>query len=288
MIAVRPSRKPLLSQKNVAAKIAVVLAVFITSIMILFPLYWLGVTSLKSESEIFRIPPTVVPNNLTWENYQFAWTQTQIPTYFMNSLTYVAGTLLVVLACASLASYSMSRFHFRGKAAYLLIILLTQLMPMTTLIVPLYVSFGNLGLMNNRAALITVYSAIQIPIATWLLLGYFNSIPQEIDEAARIDGCSNLKILLRIVLPLAKPGLMAVSISVVISIWQELMLAITFINVDRLRPLMAGVSASITRAGIKWGQMTATGVIACVPIIFIYIYLQRYLVEGLTGGAVKG
>lgn len=117
---------------------------------------------------------------------------------------------------------------------------------------------------------------------------YFNSIPSEIDEAARIDGCSNLKILLRIVLPLAKPGLMAVSISVVISVWQELMLAITFVNVDRLRPLMAGVSASITRGGIKWGQMTATGVIACVPIILIYIFLQRCLVEWLTGGAVKG
>jgi len=277
-----------MTPRRMWARIAVALVILLASIIILFPLYWLGVTSLKSESEIFRIPPTVVPDHLTWENHEFAWTQTQMPVYFLNSISYVAGTLLLVLCCASLASYSMSRFRFRGKAVYLLVILLTQLMPLTTLIVPLYVSFGSMGLMNNRFALITVYAAIQIPIATWLLLGYFNSIPTEIDEAARIDGCSNLKILLRIVLPLAKPGLMAVSISVVISIWQELMLAITFINVDRLRPLMAGVSASITRAGIKWGQMTATGVIACVPIILIYIFLQRYLVEGLTGGAVKG
>ncbi|MDR2889850.1 MAG: carbohydrate ABC transporter permease [Lachnospiraceae bacterium] len=258
------------------------------TILILFPLYWVLVTSLKDESEIFNLPPSFFPEVITSANYAFAWTQTNIPVYFLNSIFYALGTLLVVLVCASCSAYSMSRFKFKGKAAYMLVILLTQLMPMTTLIVPLYVSFGTLGLMNSRWALIAIYAAIQAPIATWLLLGYFNSIPAEIDEAARIDGCPNLGILLKIVLPLAKPGLMAVSLSVVIAIWQELMLAMTFTNVDELRPLMAGVSASITRAGIKWGQMTATGIIACVPIILIYVFLQRNLVEGLTGGAVKG
>ena len=277
-----------LTKKSSGAKIATVMVILLSTLIVLFPLYWMGITSLKKESEIFQIPPTVVPDVITTENYQYAWTQTQIPTYFLNSIFYAAATLLVVLVCSSLASYSMSRFKFRGKAAYLLIVLLTQLMPLTTLIVPLYVTFGTLNLMNSRMALVIVYSAIQIPIATWLLLGYFNSIPLEIDEAARIDGCTNLKILARIVLPLAKPGLMAVSLSVVISIWQELMLAITFINLDALRPLMAGVSGAITKSGIKWGQMTATGIIACVPIILIYVFLQRYLVEGLTGGAVKG
>lgn len=264
------------------------IAVFAVTVIIVFPLYWMLVTSLKDESEIFRLPPSYIPNLITNVNYVFAWTQTKIPIYFLNSVGYAFGTLLVVLFCASLSSYSMSRFKFKGKAAYLITVLLTQLMPMTTLIVPLYVSFGKMGLFNNRFALIAVYSAIQIPIGTWLLLGYFNSIPLEIDEAARIDGCTNFRILWKIVLPLAKPGLMAVGLSVVISIWQELMLAMTFTSIDANRPLMAGVSASITKAGIKWGQMNATGIIACVPIIIIYIFLQRYLVEGLTGGAVKG
>jgi len=201
---------------------------------------------------------------------------------------YVVGTLVVVLVCTSLATFSLSRFKFRGKTAFLLIVLLTQLMPITTLIIPLYISLGKMGMMNNRAALIVIYSAIQIPIATWLLLGYFNSIPREIDEAARIDGCSSLGVLTRILLPLAKPGLMAVSLTVAIFVWQDLILAMTFTSVDAMRPLMAGVSNSIQRAGIKWGQMTATGVIACIPIMVIYVFLQRYLVEGLTGGAVKG
>jgi multiple sugar transport system permease protein len=245
-------------------------------------------TSFKAESEIFQVPPSIFPTTPVFENYEFAWTQVQLPIYFLNSVIYVLGTLIVVLFCASLASYSLSRFKFRGKPSFLLIILLTQLMPMTTLIVPLFVSFGNLGLFNNRLAIIAVYSAIQMPIAMWLLLAYFNSIPKEIDEAARIDGCTNFEVLMRIVLPLAKPGLMAVGLAISIWVWQELMLAMTFTNVDAMRPLMAGISASIGRAGIRWGQMTSVGVLAIVPIILLYIFLQRYLVEGLTGGAVKG
>ena len=277
-----------MTKQNTARRLAVSLVVFASTALILFPLYWMLGASLKTEAEIFRVPPTFFPDSAVFENYRFAWTQTQIPTYFLNSVGYVFGTLAVVLVCGSLAAYSLSRFKFRAKPIFLLIVLLTQLMPMTTLIVPLFVSFGRLGLLNSRAALIAVYSAIQMPIAIWLLLAYFNSIPKEIDEAARIDGCTSLQILLRIILPLSKPGIMAVSLSVSIWVWQELMLAMTFTSVDAMRPLMAGVSASIARAGIRWGQMNATGMIACIPIILSYIFLQRYLVEGLTGGAVKG
>lgn len=262
--------------------------ILLTTILIICPFYWMMVTSLKSESEIFKVPISYFPQNVTLENYKYALTQTNIPTYFLNSIIYAAGTLFVVLICASIAAYSMSRFKFRGKKSFLLTILLTQLMPLTTLIVPLYISFGKLNLLNNRFALITVYSAIQIPIALWLLIGYFNSIPKEIDEAAKIDGCSNLGILFKVILPLSKPGLMAVSLSVIISIWQELMLAMTFTNVDTMRPLMAGVSAALTKSGIKWGQINATSIIACIPIIILYIFFQKYLIRGLTGGAVKG
>jgi ABC-type glycerol-3-phosphate transport system permease component len=245
-------------------------------------------TSLKEEGEIFSIPPNFIPANPTIENFRYAVTQTQVPVFFANSIVYVIGTLIVSLLCASLAAYSISRFRFKGKSVYMGVILLTQLMPITTLIVPLYVSFGSMHLLNNRAALIIVYSALHIPIDTWLLLGYFNTISRDLDEAARIDGCNNVMILFRIVVPLSKPGLMAVGLASAISIWQELILAMTFSNRDAIRPLMAGVSASITRAGIRWGQMTATGVIACIPVVIIYIFCQRYLIRGLTGGAIKG
>ena len=262
--------------------------IIITAIIVLFPFYWMVNTSLKKEIEVFRIPPSILPANATIENYEFAFTKTRVPRYFLNSVINVAGTLVVSLFFASLAAYSISRFRFRGKAAYLGIILLTQLMPLTTLIVPLYISLGNLRLLNNRIVLIIVYSAIQIPIGTWLLMGYLNTIPREIDEAARIDGSSNIMILFRIIMPIAKPGLMAVGLNAAIFVWQELILAMTFSSIDANRPLMAGVSASIARAGIRWGQMNATGIIACIPIIIIFIFCQRYLIKGLTGGAIKG
>jgi ABC-type glycerol-3-phosphate transport system permease component len=256
--------------------------------MVLFPFYWMANTSFKKESEIFRVPPSLIPATITVENYEFALTQTQVPRFFVNSVINVVGTLVLSLFFASLAAYSISRFKFRGKAAYLGIILLTQLMPITTLIVPLYISLGSMRLLNNRFVLIVVYSAIQIPIGTWLLMGYLNTIPKEIDEAARIEGCTNITILFRIILPISKPGLMAVGLNTAIFVWQELILAMTFNSMDASRPLMAGVSASIARAGIRWGQMNATGIITCIPIIIIFIFCQRYLIKGLTSGAVRG
>jgi ABC-type glycerol-3-phosphate transport system permease component len=262
--------------------------IVISTVMVLFPFFWMLSTSFKRESEVFRIPPSFIPENISAENYEFALTKTQVPRFFINSVINVAGTLVVSLLFASLAAYSISRFKFRGKIAYLGIILLSQLMPITTLIVPLYISLGSLRLLNSRIALIIVYSAIQIPIGTWLLLGYLNSIPRELDEAARIDGCTNFLILFRIIMPLSKPGLMAVGITTAIFVWQELILAMTFNSMDSNRPLMAGVSASIGRAGIRWGQMNATGIIACIPIIIIFIFCQRYLIKGLTSGAIKG
>ena len=274
-------------KKSYVHSLSVIVIVAITSILILFPLYWMLTTSLKPEAEIFRVPPTFLPETVVFENYEFAWTQTQIPIYLLNSVVYVLGTLIVVLIAGSLAAYGLSRFKFRCKPGFLLILLLTQVMPMTTLLVPLFVSFGNFGLLNNRLALIAVYSAIQLPLAIWLLLAYFNSIPKEVDEAAHIDGCTSLQVLYKIVLPLAKPGLMAVGLSVSIWVWQELMLAMTFTTIDSMRPMMAGVSAAIARAGVRWGQMNAAGMISIIPIIVAYIFLQRNLVAGLTGGAVK-
>lgn len=262
--------------------------IVITVVIIAFPIYWMVVTSLKGESEIFKLPLTLIPNVVSYENYIYALTQTKVPVYFLNSIIYAGSTLIIVLICASLASYSLSRFRFKGKVPFMIAVLLSQLMPLTTLIVPLYISFGKLNLLNNRMALIIVYCAIQTPIALWLLLGYFNSIPRDIDEAATIDGCTHLQILFKIMIPLAKPGLMAVGLSVVISVWQELMLAMTFTTVDNLRPLMAGVSAAVTKSGVKWGQINATGMIALIPMLIIYIFCQKYLIKGLTNGSVKG
>jgi ABC-type glycerol-3-phosphate transport system permease component len=275
-------------KKNTSRNIFGFIVILVTTGVVLFPIYWMACTSFKNESDIFRLPPEIFPSKFTWENYSTALTRTPIPTFFLNTAINVAGTLVISLICASMAAYAISRFKFRLRLPYLGIILISQMLPLITLIVPLYIILGNLKMFNNRLALIFVYSALLIPISTWLFLGYINTIPREIDEAARIDGCTNLMILFRIVIPLSKPGLMAVGLNTAITVWQELILAMTLTSLDAYRPLMAGVSATITKAGVRWGQMTATGVIACIPILIVYIFCQRYLIRGLTGGAVKG
>ncbi|WP_394924180.1 carbohydrate ABC transporter permease [uncultured Robinsoniella sp.] len=275
-------------RKSTGNKLLEIFIVLGTILIVLGPLYWMIVTSFKTEGEIYQIPPSLTPINATLENYLYALKETKIPLYFMNSIIYAVLTLGVVMVCVCLAAYAISRFRFRGKRGYMIFILISQLMPLTTLIVPLYISFGAMNLLNSRLAIVAVYSAVQIPIAIWLLLGYFNGIPREIDEAAIIDGCTHFKVLTKIIVPLAKPGLMAMSLNTVIFVWQELMLAMTFTNVDKMRPMMAGISSAITKSGVKWGQMNAVGIIAIIPMLIIYIFCQKYLIEGLTGGAVKG
>ncbi len=257
-------------------------------LVVIVPLYWMIVTALKTETDVFKMPMQFFPLKPTLENFIYTLTQTAMPTYFLNSLIYVVSTVTVVLMVASLAAYSITRFKHKGKKGLLYIVLLSQYMPVTTLIVPLFIVFSSLNLINNRIALIMVYCALQIPIAIWLLIGYFNSIPHSLDEAAMIDGCSTFQAFFKIILPLAKPGLMAVAISVGIAVWQELILATTFISDNSLRPIMVGVSTAVTRSGVRWGQLSATGVIAFIPVVIIYAFCQRFLVRGLTSGAIKG
>lgn len=260
----------------------------IISVIVLFPFYWLLISALKTEKDIFSAPPTLFPKQITFENFIHVLQRTKIAIYFKNSIINAGLTVIVVVFVGSLAAYSISRFKFKGKKMLFILILIGQIMPLTTLIVPLYVLFGNLNLFDSHISLIATYSAMLIPVAIWLLTGYFNTIPKEIDEAAIIDGCSKVGILTRIIMPLAKPGIMAVSLTVVITVWQELMLAMTFTNKDSMRPLMAGVNSFITRSGIQWGPLNASGVLTCIPIIIIFMFAQKALVKGLTSGSVKG
>ena len=275
-------------KRNSAKKAFSLIICIVITLVILVPLYWMIVTSFKPESDVYALPLQFIPENPTLENYEYALTQTEIPTFFLNSVIYVCATVLISLFIASLAAYSISRYKHRGKRGYLFTVLVTQYMPVTTLIVPLYIAFSFMKLLNNRTMIILVYCALQVPIAIWLLIGYFNGIPRALDEAATIDGCTRFQAYFKIVLPLAKPGLIAVAISVAITIWQELILATTFTSADAFRPMMVGVSSAVTKSGVKWGQLAATGVISCVPVLLIYSFCQKYLVRGLTSGAVKG
>jgi len=177
---------------------------------------------------------------------------------------------------------------FRGRIPFLLSLLAAQVMPVTTLIIPLYMFWSALNAVDGYGALIGTYTAISVPVGTWLLVGFVSALPRQIDEAAAIDGASTPVILTRIVAPLVSPGLLATGLSVFIYVWQELMISMTFVRTDRLKPLMAGVSTFITSRGIEWGPLTAAGVLAMAPILVVYMFFRRALIKGLTSGAVKG
>ncbi|QHW31389.1 carbohydrate ABC transporter permease [Paenibacillus rhizovicinus] len=260
----------------------------VIAIVILFPLYWLLVTSLKPSDEIFADPPTLFPKTFSLEHYRNVFRTSEIPTYFYNSVLITAVTVIAVLAIASLAAYSMTRYKFKGKLAYFVVILFAQVMPITTLIVPLYVMWGKLDMLNTFTSLIMTYCAVLLPMAIWLLTGYFKGIPKDIDEAATIDGCSSFGILIRMVLPLARSGLVAVGLTVCITVWQEIMVSMTFVNTDSMRTLPAGINSFITKSGIQWGPLNASGIVTTLPVLLIFIIFQRALVKGLTAGATKG
>lgn len=260
---------------------------FIT-IVILFPLYWLFATSVKPSAEIFATAPTLFPKEFSWEHYTSVFRTSNIPTYFYNSILITAVTVIIVLVLASFAAYSMTRYQFKGKQTYFVVILIAQVMPLTTLIVPLYMMWGKFGLLNSYNSIILTYCAILIPMAIWLLTGYFKGVPKDIDEAATIDGCSSLGILFRMVLPLARSGLVAVGLTVCITVWQEIMISMTFVSTDSMRTLPAGINTFITKSGIQWGPLNASGIVTTLPVLLIFVLFQKALVKGLTAGATKG
>lgn len=255
---------------------------------VLFPVYWLIITSLKPQSEIFRMPPTLFPDTFTLENYLEVTRNYNIPRYFLNSLLLTFMCTLLIMVVASLAAYAISRFDFKGKNVAYVTVLAAQMVPVVTLLIPLYMFWSNLGLSNSYLSLGIVYIGFFCSIAIWLLTSYFQGISRTIDEAARIDGAGTLRIIFTIVMPLAKPGLMAAATTIILNIWQEVMIAMTFVSDEAHRTLPVAVMGFIkSPQGTRWGPMTAAGVLAFIPVFILYLFLQRYLVSGMTAGAVK-
>jgi multiple sugar transport system permease protein len=259
----------------------------VATLLVLFPIYWVVVTSLKDAREIFASPPVFWPGRFAFENYANMWVASAIPKYFLNTAIVAAFSIAFILFFAGMAAYALTRFNFRGRTAFLLSLLVGQIMPLTTLIIPLYLFWASVHLIDTHTVLIVNYAAFGIPAGVWLMTGFMKAIPRELDEAARIDGANTLLILAKVVLPLSQPGLIATGLSTLFWIWQELMISMTFVISDDKKMLMAGVSTFITSRGIVWGQLTAAGVAVIVPVLVLYLLLRRALVRGLTAGALK-
>ncbi len=254
----------------------------------LFPLYWMLNTSLKPQNEVFLSPPKFVSTHWTIAAYVRMWTARPIGRYFLNSAVISVGSTLLAMALSALAAYGFSRFRLRWERPLILVLLLTQMLPATLLIIPYFKLMAELHLINTYLALILAYVSFALPFSTWMLLGFFRSIPLELDEAAMVDGCGRLGAFWRVILPLSLPGLVAVAIFTFLLAWNAYVFALVLTTDPNLYPLPVGIANMLGEYQVVWNEMMAAAVLATLPVLVLYGFLERYLVQGLTAGAVKG
>lgn len=258
--------------------------------LLLFPLFWIVVTSLKTEKEIFQIPPTLFPRVLNTKSYvaQVATGDFNMFQSFGNSLVISVGATLIAVVLAVPASYGIAKYHFKGKKAILLGFLVTQMLPVSVLLTPMFILFKNTHVYNTPVAAILADATIGIPFSVLILKNYFASIPKELEEAAYIDGCNRFTAFIRVLIPIAKPGVVVCSVFSFLYAWGNLAYGMTFIIDQTKRPITAGIFNFMGQYGTKWSYLTAFAVVTIIPVALIFIFMQKYIISGMTSGAVKG
>ncbi|HET7340628.1 MAG TPA: carbohydrate ABC transporter permease [Methylomirabilota bacterium] len=257
-------------------------------LVVVFPFYWMTVTSLKSEEQMRSLLSMFWPTPVVLDNYRQLLARTDFLAWFGNSVIVAVSSTFVATAVGTLGAYGLARLRFLGRAFMSSAVLITYLVPPAILFIPLYAQIRALGLADSRAGLIAAYPSFTVPFVTWLLMGYFESIPDELEESAMIDGATRFGAFWRVVLPLAAPGVLAAGLYAFTQAWNEFLYALVFITDVKLRTLPVGLSTFITGDVYGWGYLMAGAVLTTLPVILAYIYLQRYMVEGLTAGSVKG
>ena len=257
-------------------------------LFVLFPFYWVFVTSLKTTPQISERESIFWPDPFTLDQYASLIGDTPFLLWLMNSVIVATVSTIISVFLASLAAYALSRLRFAGAGLLTTFLLITYLLPATMLFIPLYQTLTDIGIINTYAALIVTYPTFLLPFATWVMLGYFRSIPVELEEAAMIDGASRFYAMWKITLPLAAPAMLAVTLVAFTTAWNEFLFAFVFINSESLRTLPIGLQSMVVGDILPWGKLMAASLLTAIPVAVLYIYAQRYLVDGLTIGGVKG
>ena len=257
-------------------------------LLTLLPLGWILSTSLKPPSEVFANPPYWIPRQMTLSNYTAVFEASSIPIAFVNSLIIGLLCSFMALLLGSMAGYAFARFRFRGKKFLSLFMLISQMLPLTVLMIPLYYMENRSGLVDTKFGMALAHLVIALPLVTWMSKGYFKSIPRDIEEAALIDGCSMMQNLVRIVLPLLRPALAATGIYAFISSWNEYTLANVLTRSANSRTVPLALNDFSSFFKVDWGSTMAAAAVITVPIILVFLSVQRQFVEGLANGAVKG
>jgi arabinogalactan oligomer / maltooligosaccharide transport system permease protein len=262
-------------------------ALLLATIIAIFPVLWIvlssfkpGYAQLSSEIQLIREP--------TLENYRFVLFDTNFPRWFLNSVVVAGFTMLIGIFMSATAGYAVSRYNFPGKRTLMWTLLVTQMFPVAVLIVPIYTIMANLGLINTPASLIIAYCTVAVPFCSWLLKGYFDTIPRDLDEAGALDGLGPFGVFWRVVLPLARPGLAVTAFFTFLTAWGEVAYASAFIQSDRNFTLAYGLQQFVPQFNAQWEYLTAAAVLVTIPAGIVFLLVQRNLVAGLTAGGTKG
>jgi multiple sugar transport system permease protein len=256
--------------------------------VMVFPLYWIIITSLKAKKDIFTFPLRYWPENITFENYMNVFKVSKFHIYIANSLLVAILSATIVLAIGILSAYVLARHQFIGHKQIMIAFFMTQMLPGFVSLAPLYLLMSNLELINTRSSLVLMYTVGLIPFSTIILRGFFQRIPVSLEEAAMIDGCSRLTALIRIIIPVMLPGIASTFIFAFVQNWNELFLAVMFIHSEALKTLPVAMNSFVMKFDVDWASMSAGTVLSILPTIVLFAFAQRFIVQGLTQGAEKG
>lgn len=286
----KPRRNYEMTDVHHAASRMMLYLLVLTAVSVVgFPLLWMVLCSFKPGGELYAVPPTLLPQTWTLQNYRDLFQQTNFITYFANSLIVAGGATLLSLIIGGLGAYSLSRFKFFGISWFSNAALVCYMLPEVLIVLPLYIYVLKLGLADTLLALIIANTAFTLPLALWFMRSYFNAIPVSLEESAMIDGCTRLQAMMRITVPLALPGIISVGVFSFNHAWNEFLFALVFTSSERNKTLPLGLATWIGQDNIySWGMLLAGAVLVTIPVVLFYLLVQRKLVVGLSEGGTKG
>ena len=270
--------------KLVGHRFAILLYLFFA----LLPLYWLMKIAVTPDKLLYSEGVKLWPSEFTWMNFELVFTQSEFPTFFINSAIVSSATAVITTVIAAAAGYAFCRFKFRGKLIISGLLLITQMFPLVMVLAPIYKIMAPLGLTNSLLGLVIIYTAFNVPFAVFLMQSFFDSIPRDLEESAMVEGCTRFTALYKVIVPLTLPGLAATLGFVFTAAWSEMLFALMLISDSSVSTFPVGLLNFVSKFAVQWGQMMAAGVLALIPACIFFVFIQRYLVQGLTAGAVKG
>lgn len=253
----------------------------------IFPIVWLFLTSIKSTNEIYSWPVKVFPSQPTIQNYVNLFQMGSFGRYYLNSFIVSGSATILILITGTLAAYSFARIQFRGKRSLMMIVLALLLFPPVAVVPPLFLIFRNLNLINNYISLILGHTALYLPLAIWILMNYFRTLPKNIEDSALIDGCNTFQMIFKILLPMSLPGLIAAGLITFVFSWNEFLLSLVLLSKNEMRTVVVGISLYPGEYSFPWELISSAIVLAIIPIILLTLVFQKYIISGLTAGSTK-